>query len=156
MSFFRAILEARKMKYISISLFIIISSNETGFCFTSCESCDSNLVRNSGFDEINALAYWCKGGPVSTMLPEFTVDHKECVSKPSSIHMTSRNPNVHGFINQKLAIEEGQTYISEVRFRCEGVLDIHKSILIRIKWLHGKEQTGFDYINNITQQGAYK
>jgi len=110
-----------------------------------------NLIKNPGFESSKGMPEgWTVTGPIGTMLPDVTIDSKMRFSGNQSLKMDSRNPNVHGKVVQVVKIKGGQTYDFTARFRAERIASVDKSVLIRIKWYKGSEQTGYSYVCDIT------
>lgn len=86
---------------------------------------DSNLIRNPGFYNDVPLLGRCVGGPISSILPEFSIAKAEFISKPASMYMFSNNPNAHGYISQKIPISGGKSYKMQVNFKTAGVTNVH-------------------------------
>ena len=114
-----------------------------------------NLVKNPGFEaSATTPESWLITGPVKTMQPVSSIDQKISFSGHSSLSMESSNPNCHGRAVQTVDITGGRTYLLSAMFRTEKVRSIDKSVLIRVKWFKGKEQLGYNFINDIKQQTA--
>lgn len=112
----------------------------------------NNLVKNPGFEASSTKPEsWTIKGPVESMQPVTGIDNETRFSGGSSLRMESNNPNCHGIAAQTVEITQGQTYLFSARFRGENISSIDKSILIRIKWLKGDTQLGYNYIYHIDE-----
>jgi predicted amidohydrolase len=112
----------------------------------------TNLVRNPGFeDSASEPKNWTVTGPVATMEPATHIDDQVYFSGKYGLKMESNNPNCYGKAVQSVDITGGQTYLFSVCFRAKQVKTIDKCILIRIKWLKGSEQLGYNYIYDIKE-----
>jgi predicted amidohydrolase len=110
----------------------------------------ANLVLNPGF-EVSATipVNWTITGPVSSMLPNTSIDSYFRYGGQSGLKMESANQNCHGRAVQTVKITGGQTYLFSAMFKTERVKSIDKSVLIRIKWLKDKDQLGYNYLYEI-------
>jgi predicted amidohydrolase len=107
----------------------------------------ANQILNPGFEASSvAPESWTITGPISTMLPSTTIDSHISFSGSSSLKMESTNPNCHGRAVQTINVKEGQTYLFSARFRAENVSSVDKSVMIRIRWLNGKDMAGYNFI----------
>jgi predicted amidohydrolase len=110
----------------------------------------ANLVKNPGFEaSSSSVKDWTITGPVTTMQPLTAIDNQTRFSGQYCLKMESINPNCHGRAVQTVAVKGGQTYLFSSRFRTEKIMSLHKSVLIRVKWLRDKEQLGYNYIYDI-------
>jgi predicted amidohydrolase len=118
-----------------------------------------NIIRNPGFEaSVKTPQDWTITGPVPTMLPVTGVDNKVKFSGRQGLRMQSSNPNCHGKVVQTVDVRGDQTYLFTGRFRTEGVSSIDKSVVIRVKWFKEKEQIGYNYVYDVSDDanGWYK
>jgi predicted amidohydrolase len=110
-----------------------------------------NLILNPGFEAAaNAPVNWIITGPIVSMQPKSTVDNKISYEGNFSLRMESENPGCHGRAVQTVEITDDLTYIFNARFKVKNVSSNHKSVLIRIKWLKGDVNIGYNYIYEIS------
>jgi predicted amidohydrolase len=109
-----------------------------------------NLVLNPGFEASSTIAkHWIITGPVSTMQPTAMIDDQTRFSGKYGLKMESSNPNCHGRAVQTVQVKGGQTYLFSARFRPADIKSVHKSVLIRVRWLMDKQQVGYSFIYDI-------
>jgi predicted amidohydrolase len=109
-----------------------------------------NLVQNPGFEASSTVAKnWTTTGPVTSMMPVTLIDNQMKFSGQYGLKMLSSNPNCHGRVVQTVAVQGGQTYLFSARFRTEKIISVHKDVLIRVRWLMDKTQTGYNLIYDI-------
>lgn len=140
------------------SLKILIAALLMGVIFPVTAVAE-NIIRNPGFEaSAKTPQDWTITGPVPSMLPVTGVDNKVKFSGLQGLRMQSSNPNCHGKVVQTVDIRGDQTYLFSGRFRTEGVSSIDKSVMIRVKWFKEKEQLGYNYVYDITDDanGWYK
>ena len=107
----------------------------------------TNLVVNPGFEASStAPTNWIIKGPISSMQPVTSIDNKIRFGGLYGLKMESSNPNCHGRAVQTVPVTGGQTYLFSAMFRPEGIKSIDKSVMIRVRWLKGKEQVGYNFI----------
>jgi predicted amidohydrolase len=110
-----------------------------------------NLILNPGFESSStAASNWIITGPVSTMQPVTTIDGQVRFSGLYGLKMESSNPNCHGRAVQTVPVTAGQTYLFSARFRTEKIQSLHKDVLIRVRWLKDKVQTGYNFIYDVS------
>ncbi len=120
-------------------------------CFNSLIA--GNLVKNPGFEDSEIFPKkWIVSGPVKSMEPETGIDLKISYSGSSSLKMESVNPDCHGRAFQIIEIQPGQSYLFNARFLAKDIISLDKSVMIRIKWFHGKENLGYNYIYDIVYE----
>ena len=108
-----------------------------------------NLVVNPGFETSPPIASnWKITGPVPAMQPVTSIDNGIKYSGTYGLKMESSNPNCHGRAVQTVPVKGGQTYLFSAHFRPENIISLHKDVLIRIRWLTGKNQTGYNMISD--------
>ena len=113
----------------------------------------ANLILNPGFEASSGTPNsWTITGPISTMEPVTSIDNQIHFSGQYGLKMMSNNPNCHGRAVQTVDITGNTTYIFTARFRTDIVGSIDKSVLIRVKWLSGNNQLGYNYIYDITDE----
>jgi predicted amidohydrolase len=111
-----------------------------------------NLVRNPGFETSATVPQnWTVAGPVTNMEPATSIDDHVFSTGKYGLKMESNNPNCYGRAVQSVDITGGQTYLFSVSFKAKLVKTLDKCILIRIKWLKGTEQLGYNYIYDIKE-----
>ena len=121
----------------------------TCLCFSNSASSE-NLVLNPGFENSGSEpTHWVLTGPVASMLPLISFDHLHSFNGVSALKMESNNINGHGRAVQVVKVTGGLTYLFSARFMTRDVASIHKSVMIRIKWMRGDENIGYHYIVNI-------
>ncbi len=133
-------------------VFTLLLFGLTSLLFPSAPG-PSNLIMNPGFEaSSSAPTGWLIKGPISSMEPATRIDNKISYEGSYALRMMSLNPKCHGRATQTVAITGGQTYLFTARFRTEGVRSIDKSMLIRIKWLKGSNQLGYNYIYHVAEE----
>jgi predicted amidohydrolase len=111
----------------------------------------ANLVLNPGFEASSGSPKnWTITGPVSSMQPVTSIDNHIQFGGLYALRMESTNPNCHGRAVQTMQISGGQTYLFSAMFRTESIKSVDKSVMIRVKWLKGKDQVGYNFICDIT------
>ncbi len=133
----------KKMLCIQTAIFLIVLSPM---------SRAQNLITNPGFESSNSSAPgWTITGPVETMQPVTTLDAGMKFSGSGSLKMASTNPNCHGRAVQSVNVTGGKTYFFSARFKTDKISSIHRDVMIRVRWLNGKEQTGYNFVYDVTE-----
>ncbi|MBN2633768.1 MAG: carbon-nitrogen hydrolase family protein [Bacteroidales bacterium] len=132
-----------KKRLIYLTVMFFVTGIIPGFKNAKAE----NLVSNPGFEAspVNPDS-WKITGPVEAMQPRTAIDNKIFFSGSAGLKMESSNPNCHGRAVQSIEISGDQTYLVSARFKTGNISSVHKNVLIRVKWLKGKEQLGYNYI----------
>jgi predicted amidohydrolase len=139
-----------KTKYMKSSLKFFTGVLLLGLIFPVTAVAE-NIIRNPGFEaSAETPQGWTITGPVPAMLPLTDVDNKVKFSGLHGLKVQGSNPNCHGAVVQTVNILGDQTYLFSGRFKTKGVSSIDKSVMIRVKWFKEKEQIGYNYIYNIT------
>jgi predicted amidohydrolase len=113
----------------------------------SCTAVATNIIKNPGFEaSSSAPDNWTIKGPISAMQPVTSIDSHNHFGGLYGLKMVSNNPNCHGRAVQTVQVKGGQTYLFSAMFRTEGINSIDKSVMIRVRWLKGDEQTGYNFI----------
>ncbi len=108
------------------------------------------LILNPGFESSSTVARnWIITGPITSMEPVTTIDGQMRFSGLYGLRMESSNPNCHGRAVQTVPVTAGQTYLFSARFRTEKIQSLHKDVLIRVRWLKDKVQTGYNFIYDV-------
>ncbi len=108
------------------------------------------LILNPGFESSSTVARnWIITGPITSMEPVTTIDNQMRFSGLNGLRMESSNPNCHGRAVQTVPVTAGQTYLFSARFRTEKIQSLHKDVLIRVRWLKDKVQTGYNFIYDV-------
>jgi predicted amidohydrolase len=116
----------------------------------------ANLVKNPGFEASSSSAKeWTITGPILTMQPVTGIDNLNRFSGQFSLKMESSNPNCHGRAVQTVAVNGGQTYNFSARFKTEMIMSVHKSVMIRVRWLMDKQQIGYNFIYDISEKDGW-
>jgi predicted amidohydrolase len=112
-----------------------------------CNVSAVNLVQNPGFEASGTVPQnWTVTGPVAAMQPVTGIDNQSFFSGKYGLKMESNNPNCYGRAVQSVDITGGETYQLSVCFKPMQVKTVDKCILVRVKWLKGSAQLGYNYL----------
>ncbi|ULQ52928.1 nitrilase-related carbon-nitrogen hydrolase [Flavihumibacter fluvii] len=137
------------MKRSSLNLQIFLGA----FLFCCGSAIASNIIVNPGFEaSATSPKNWTITGPVLTMEPRTSIDNKVRYTGQYGLKMESNNPNCHGRAVQAVTVMGDQTYQFNARFMAKQVNSIDKSVMIKITWLNGTENLGYNYIYNIADE----
>lgn len=128
---------------IKLNVFLIINLWYLG------NSAAQNIIRNPGFEIKGAQMEWSLIGPVEHMQPDYVVSSDNKHGGAFGLLMHSKNAHVHGRAVQNVVVQSDQTYTFSAWFYPEQIPSIDKSVMIRIKWLKGKQNLGYHYVYEV-------
>jgi predicted amidohydrolase len=140
-------------KKIKISILVSFLTAFAVFSTVSNTATGQNIVTNPGFETSKSdVSAWKITGPVVAMQPNTAIDGSIKFSGSQSLRMQSSNPNCHGRAVQVVPVKGGQTYQFAARFRADKIASLHKSVMIRIRWMNEEVQTGYSFVYDVADE----